>query len=192
MIKTGLFFGSFNPIHVGHLMVASYMIEYTDMDELWFVVSPQNPLKEQKSLLADHQRLHMVNLAIGNDSRFRSCDIEFKMPKPSFTIHTLTYLSEKYPNREFVIISGSDIFPTFHKWKNWEQLLQYYKFYVYPRPGSQDHELLRHPSVQKVNAPMVELSSSFIREALHEGKNMRNFLPEAVYMYMLEMNFYQK
>ncbi len=192
MIKTGLFFGSFNPIHNGHLMVASYMIEFTDMAELWFVVSPQNPLKEQKSLLADHHRLYMVNLAFGDDTRFKSSDIEFKMPKPSYTIMTLTYLSEKFPNREFVIISGSDIFPTFHKWKNWEQLLEYYRFYVYPRPGSQEHELLQHPSITKINAPMVEISSSFVRESIREGKSMRNFLPEPVRKYIEEMNFYRK
>ncbi len=192
MIKTGLFFGSFNPIHLGHLMVASYMIEFTDLAELWFVVSPQNPLKEQKSLLADHHRLHMVNLAFGNDSRFRVSDIEFKMPKPSYTIHTLTYLADKFPNREFVIISGSDIFPTFHKWKNWEQLLEYYHFYVYPRLGSQQHELMNHKSVSLIGAPMVEISSSFIRASIREGKNMRNFLPEPVRVYIEEMNFYKK
>ena len=133
MKKTGLLFGSFNPIHIGHLMIAGYMYEFSDLDELWFVVSPLNPLKEKQSLLADHHRLEMVNLAIDDDTRFRSCNIEFKLPKPSFTIHTLTYLQDKYPDREFVIISGTDIFPTFYKWKNWEQLLEFYKFYVYPR-----------------------------------------------------------
>jgi nicotinate-nucleotide adenylyltransferase len=192
MKKTGLLFGSFNPIHVGHLMIAGYMREFSDLDELWFVVSPLNPLKEQKSLLPDHHRLEMVNLAIEDDTRFRSCNIEFKLPKPSYTIHTLTYLQDKYPDREFVIISGTDIFPTFHKWKNWEQLLEFYKFYVYPRPGSQDHELTRHPSVKVFKAPMVEISASFIREAIHEGKNMSYFLPEKTYKYIQEMHFYEK
>lgn len=192
MIKTGLFFGSFNPIHSGHLILASYMLGFSDLDELWFVVSPQNPLKEQASLLSDHQRLHMVNLAIDDDSRFRASDIEFKMPRPSYTINTLTYLAEKHPNREFIIISGTDIFPTFHKWKNWEQLLEYYKFYVYPRPGSLDHALLNHESIHLVNAPMIEISSSFVRDALRSGKNMKYFLPEKVCKYIEEMNFYKK
>ena len=192
MKKTGLLFGSFNPIHVGHLMIAGYMYEFSDLDELWFVVTPLNPLKEQKSLLADHHRLEMVNLAIEDDNRFRSSNIEFKLPKPSYTINTLTYLQEKYPDREFVLISGTDIFPTFRKWKNWEQLLEFYRFYVYPRPGSQDYELTRHPSVKVFNAPMVEISASFIREAIRSGKNMSYYLPEKAYKYLKEMHFYEK
>ena len=192
MKKTGLLFGSFNPIHVGHLMIAGYMSEFSDLDELWFVVSPLNPLKEKKTLLPDHHRLEMVNLAVEDDTRFRSSNIEFKLPKPSYTIHTLTYLQDKYPEREFVIISGTDIFPTFHKWKNWEQLLKFCKFYVYPRPGSQDHELTKHPSVKVFDAPMVEISASFIREAIRDGKNMSYFLPEKTYKYIQEMHFYEK
>ncbi|MEI8047382.1 MAG: nicotinate (nicotinamide) nucleotide adenylyltransferase [Bacteroidota bacterium] len=192
MKKTGLLFGSFNPVHIGHLMIAGYMYEFSDLDELWFVVSPLNPLKEKQSLLPDHHRLEMVNRAIENDTRFRSCNIEFKLPKPSYTIFTLAYLQEKYPNREFVIISGTDIFPTFHKWKNWERLLEFYKFYVYPRPGSQDHELTRHPSVTLFDAPMVEISASFIRTAIQEGKNMSYFLPDKTWKYIEEMHFYRK
>ena len=189
--KTGLLFGSFNPIHLGHLMIANYMYEYTDLEELWFVVSPHNPLKERSSLLPDHHRLEMVNLAIGADNRFRSCDIEFKLPKPSYTIDTLTYLHEKYPGREFILISGTDIFPTFHKWKNWEMLLEFYKFYVYPRPGTQEHELTKHPSVKVFDAPMVEISSSFIREAIRQGHNVSHFVPEKVWNYIAEMHFYK-
>lgn len=192
MKKTGLLFGSFNPVHIGHLMIAGYMYEFSDLDELWFVVSPLNPLKEKQSLLPDHHRLEMVNRAIENDTRFRSCNIEFKLPKPSYTIFTLAYLQEKYPNREFVIISGTDIFPTFHKWKNWERLLEFYKFYVYPRPGSQDHELTRHPSVTLFDAPMVEISASFIRTAIQEGKNMSYFLPDKTWKYIEEMHFFKK
>ena len=192
MKKTGLLFGSFNPIHVGHLMIAGYMFEFSDLNELWFVVSPLNPLKEKHSLLPDHHRLEMVNLAVEDDKRFRSCNIEFKLPRPSYTINTLTYLQDKYPEREFIIISGTDIFPTFHKWKNWEQLLEFYKFYVYPRPGSSDHELTRHPSVKLFNAPMVEISASFIREAIRTGKNMSYYLPEKTYKYIQEMHFYKK
>jgi len=192
MKKTGLLFGSFNPIHIGHLMIAGFMYEFSDLDELWFVVSPLNPLKEKKTLLPDHHRLEMVNRAIENDTRFKSCNIEFKLPRPSYTINTLTYLQDKYPNREFVIISGTDIFPTFHKWKNYEKLLEFYSFYVYPRPGSENHELTRHPSVKTFEAPMVEISASFIREAIREGKNMSYYVPEKTYQYIQEMHFYEK
>ncbi len=192
MKKTGLLFGSFNPIHIGHLIIASYMLEFSDLEELWFVVSPQNPLKERSSLLADHHRMMMVNIAIEDDYRFRSSNIEFDLPRPSYTIHTLTYLQERYPNREFVLVTGTDIFPTFHKWKNWEQLLEFYKFYAYPRPGSEDHELVRHPSVTLYNAPMIEISATFIRQSILEGKNMVYYLPEKVYQYIREMHFYEK
>ena len=192
MIKTGLFFGSFNPIHIGHLMVASYMHEFSDLQELWFVISPQNPLKEKKTLLSDHHRLALVNIAIDDDSRFKSCVIEFKLPKPSYTIKTLTYLQEKHPNREFILISGTDIFETFTKWKNWEQLLEYYKFYVYPRQGSENHELLKHPSVKLFDAPQVEISASFIRDSIKANKNMLYYLPDKVYKYIQEMHFYEK
>lgn len=190
--KTGLLFGSFNPIHIGHLIIAGYMLEFSDLEEVWFVVSPQNPLKERNSLLADHHRLMLVNIAIENDYRFRSSNIEFDLPRPSYTIHTLAYLQEKYPGREFVLITGTDIFPTFHKWKNWEQLLEFYKFYVYPRPGSEDHEITRHPSVTLFNAPQVEVSATFIRQGLRNKKDMRYFLPEKVFEYIREMHFYEK
>jgi len=190
--KTGLLFGSFNPVHTGHLIIASYMLEFSDLDEVWFVVSPQNPLKERSSLLPEYQRLRMVNEAIANDYRFKASNIEFDLPRPSYTIHTLAYLQEKYPGREFVMITGTDIFPTFHRWKNWEQLLEFYKFYVYPRPGSQDHELTRHPSVTLFEAPMVEISASFIRESIRNGKNMSYYLPEKVFEYIREMHFYEK
>lgn len=189
---TGLLFGSFNPIHTGHLIIAAYMAEYSDLSEIWFVVTPQNPLKEQSSLLDDYQRLHMVNLAIEGDNRFRASDIEFKLPRPNYTINTLTYLQEKYTNRDFVVISGTDIFPTFHKWKNWEQLLEFYKFYVYTRPGSDNHELTKHPSVKVFDAPRIEISSSFIRQAIREQRNMSYYLPPKVFSYIMEMHFYGK
>jgi len=188
--KTGLFFGSFNPIHTGHLLIASYMAEFTDLDQIWFVVSPHNPLKEKKSLLADHHRLAMVNRAIEDDPRFRSSSIEFSLPQPSFTIDTLTYLSEKYPQRKFVLIAGSDILPTLHKWKNYEELLRQYTIYLYPRPDTEASSFDSHPSIFRVNAPMVTISSSFIRQAIKEGKSMRHFLPEAVWRYVEEMHFY--
>ncbi|MEI7980053.1 MAG: nicotinate (nicotinamide) nucleotide adenylyltransferase [Bacteroidota bacterium] len=190
--RTGLFFGSFNPIHNGHLMIAGYMAEYTDLDEVWFVVSPQNPLKEKAGLLADHQRLAMVNMAIMEDPRFRSSNIEFKMPKPSYTIDTLTWLSEKYPEREFLLIAGTDILPTLHKWKNWEELVKQYRFYLYPRPGPAVPAAATHPSFTFVDAPVVTISSSFIRQGIKEGKDLRYFLPDSVWKYLKEMHFYEK
>ena len=189
--KTGLFFGSFNPIHHGHLIIASYMLEFTDLDEVWFVVSPQNPLKEKKNLLADYHRLALVNLAIEDHYRFRASSIEFKMPKPSYTIDTLTWLDEKYENRDFIVICGTDIFPSFHKWKNFSAILDQYKLYVYPRPGYAIGEYGSHPSVKVYNAPLMEISSSFIRKAIKEKKNLHFWMPPKVYEYILEMHFYE-
>jgi len=189
--KTGLFFGSFNPIHTGHLAIASYMVEFTDLDELWFVVSPHNPLKEKSSLLPDHHRLALVNEAIGSDSRFRVSNIEFKLPQPSYTIHTLAHLEEKYPDRHFVLVGGTDMLPSFHKWKNWETILEFYRLYLYPRHESDRHELTGHPSVTLVNAPRMEISSSFIRDSIRQGKNMSYFLPDKVLNYISEMHFYE-
>lgn len=188
--RTGLFFGSFNPIHNGHLMIASYMAEFTDLDQVWFVVSPQNPLKEKSTLLADHHRLAMVNLAVEDDPRFRSSNIEFKLPRPSYTIDTLTWLAEKYPAREFIPIIGSDNIASFRKWKNWEVLLAGYRFFVYPRPESPVPERA-HPSFIPIDAPLITLSSSFIRQGIREGRDMRHFLPGKVWQYIREMNFYR-
>jgi len=189
--KTGLFFGSFNPIHCGHLMIAAYMVEFTDLDQVWFVVSPHNPLKEKSGLLADHHRLAMVNLAIENDPRFRSSDIEFRLPQPSYTIDTLTCLSEKYPKRQFIPILGSDNLSTFQKWKNWEVLINLFRFYVYPRSGSAGEDFKNHPSFIWIDAPLITLSSSFIRQGIEAGKEMRYFLPWKVWRYIEEMNFYR-
>jgi nicotinate-nucleotide adenylyltransferase len=190
--KTGLFFGSFNPIHNGHLILASYMLEFTDLDEIWFVVSPQNPLKEKKSLLADYHRLALVRLAVDDHPKINVTDIEFKMPKPSYTIDTLTWLSEKYENRRFIIICGTDIFPTLHKWKNYEQLLEQYRFYVYPRPGFTLGKYEPHPHIQLYPAPQMDISSSFIRKGIKGKKDMRFWMPDVVYDYIREMHFYEK
>ncbi|MDP1623668.1 MAG: nicotinate (nicotinamide) nucleotide adenylyltransferase [Bacteroidales bacterium] len=189
--KTGLFFGSFNPIHSGHLMIASYMAEFTDLKQVWFVVSPHNPLKEKSTLLADHHRLAMVNLAIEEDQRFKVSNIEFKLPQPSYTIDTMTYLSEKYPLKKFALIAGSDIFPTFHKWKNYEELLKQYHFYIYPRPGTGKSKFDGHPAFTGVDAPMITISSSFIRNGIKDGKDMIYFLPDKVWKYIAEMHFYK-
>jgi nicotinate-nucleotide adenylyltransferase len=189
--KTGLFFGSFNPIHNGHLMIASYMVEYTDLKEVWFIVSPHNPLKEKSTLLADHHRLAMANIAVEDDPRFRASNIEFHLPQPSYTIDTLTYLSEKYPDKEFVLIAGSDNLPSFHKWKNYEQLLELCHLYIYPRPLCGSSPFDNHPHIHFTVSPLIEISSSFIRESIKNGKNMRHFLPEKVWKYIEEMHFYK-
>ncbi len=190
--KTGLYFGSFNPVHIGHLAIANYILEFTDLDEIWFVVSPQNPLKDKTSLLPDFQRLQMVNLAIGDFQKFKSSDIEFRLPQPSYTIHTLTYLSEKYPSRKFCLIMGADNLDNFAKWKNYKEIIGNYQLYVYPRPDSDGGSFREHANVNWVDAPLMEISSSFIRNAIKEKKDVRYFLPEKVYEYITEMHFYEK
>ncbi|NWJ49379.1 MAG: nicotinate-nucleotide adenylyltransferase [Bacteroidetes bacterium] len=190
--KVGLFFGSFNPIHTGHLIVANYMAGFTDLDEVWFVVSPHNPLKEKKSLLSNIHRLTLVRLATEEHPNLKVCDIEMKLPQPSYTIRTLTYLAEEYPENHFVLICGTDILPSFHKWKNYEQILEQYELYIYPRPGYDPGEWKGHPKIKYIAAPMVEISASFIRKGIQDEKNMDFFLPSKVYEYMRGMNFYEK
>lgn len=187
---TGLFFGSFNPIHFGHLCIAEFMVEFGGLKEVWFIVSPHNPLKDKATLLSDQYRLEMVEAAIENDERFRVSDIEFRMPRPSYTIDTLARLSEQHPDRQFVLIAGTDVLPSFHKWKNYEQLLDQYRLMIYPRHGDEDHPLLSHPSITAVNAPRIEISASFVREAIKNGKNIRYFLPEKVLKIIEKMGFY--
>jgi nicotinate-nucleotide adenylyltransferase len=198
-MKTGLFFGSFNPVHIGHTAIANYFVEYAGLREVWFVVSPHNPLKERASLLAEYHRLELVRLALEDDPRFRASDIEFRLPKPSYTIDTLAYLTEKYPKREFVLIMGGDNLVTLHKWKNFEELVRRYEIVVYPRKGSDTGTL--HPSLEKLipkahisvtEAPEMEISSSFLRRAIREGKDMRFFFREPVWKYIRDMHFYEK
>lgn len=191
-MRTGLFFGSFNPIHVGHMAIANYMLEFTDLDQLWFVVSPRNPLKEKNTLLEEHHRLELTRKAIGDDLRFQVSDIEFQMPKPSYTIDTLAYLEEKYPSREFILIMGSDGLKNFHKWKHADLLVKKYHRIIYPRPGMSRDEILSHPNITLTDAPQMEISSSFIRSAIKQKKDVRYFLPEATYTYLTEMHFYEK
>ena len=189
--KIGLFFGSFNPVHCGHLMIANYIVEYSDLDALWFVVSPQNPHKDKKSLLDGYHRRDMLEMAVKNDSRFEVCDIEFYMPKPSYTIDTLARLSERYPNTDFYLICGMDNLVSFKKWKNYQVILDNYHLMVYPRKNYDGGELVNHESVQIVDAPEIEISSTFIRNAVAQNKDVRYFMPEISYKYMIDMNFYK-
>lgn len=198
MIKTGLYFGSFNPIHIGHLAIAGYMAEYAGINQIWFVVSPQNPLKKKETLLEDHHRLRMAELAIGDNDHLKASDIELKLPVPSYTIDTLTYLREKYPKNKFVLVMGEDNLYTIHKWKNAKELVANYSFYVYPRPGTvrPPHvlldELMAKADINFVNAPHMEISGTFIRNGIKSKKDMSYFLPQAVWKYIKEMHFYER
>ena len=192
MIKTGLYFGSFNPVHNGHLMLANYLVEYSELDCLWFVISPQNPFKQKESLLPDYQRLEIMNRAIEGYSKFSACDIEFGMPKPSYTIDTLTYLKEKYPQRDFYLIMGSDNLERLDRWKNHEQILEHYRIIVFPRNGCDGGRLKSYPSIQIVETPIIEVSSTFIRESIQAGRDMRFYMPPRAYDYIDEMNFWKR
>jgi len=189
---TGLYFGSFNPIHIGHMAIANFMIEFSDLEQLWFVVSPQNPLKNKKSLLKDYHRLEMVRLAVEDDDRFRASDIEFRLPTPSYTIDTLAYLEEKNPGREFQLVMGADGLKTFHKWKNAALIAEKYHRLIYPRPGTDMVAVSLLPNASLVDAPLMEISSSFIRNAVREGKDVRHLMPAKAFKYMQEMHFYEK
>lgn len=191
-MKTGLYFGSFNPIHIGHMAIANFMIEFSDLEQLWFVVSPQNPLKEKKSLLKDYHRLEMVRLAVEDDDRFRASDIEFRLPTPSYTIDTLTYLEEKNPGREFQLVMGADGLRTFHKWKHADLIAEKYHRLIYPRPHVDMTAASLLPNLTVVDAPLMEISSSFIRKAIRAGKDVRHLMPEKAYRYMRDMHFYEK
>ena len=177
-MNTGLYFGSFNPIHVGHLIIASHIADNSSLNQVWFVVSPQNPLKPSGSLLNEYHRLHLVQTAVDGDLRFKVTDVEFKLPKPSYTIDTLTYLKEKYPENNFTVIMGTDSFHNITKWKNYELLLKNYSFILYPRPG---FEIKDTPAnVQTIEAPLLEISSTAIRKNIKEGRSVRYLLSDAV------------
>jgi len=198
MNEVGLYFGSFNPIHIGHLAIAGYMTEYAGLDQVWFVVSPHNPLKKKETLLADHQRLHMVNLAIGDNDRLKACNIELKLPVPSYTIDTVTYLNEKYPKNSFALIMGEDNLYTLHKWKNVNELINKCKLYIYPRSDSEKptsaslEQILSTADILQVKAPLMDISGTFIRNGIKDGKDMSYFLPATVWQYIIEMHFYRK
>jgi len=191
-MKIGLFFGSFNPIHIGHLAIANYMAEYTDLDQIWFVVSPHNPFKNKSSLLADYHRLALVNKAIERYPHFKASNIEFGMPQPSFTIDTLTYLQEKNPVHEFSLILGSDNLKNFTKWKNYNLILANHDLFVYPRPDFKSEDINLEGNIHIVDAPLMEISSSFIRNAIKKKIELPYFVPESAYRYIKEMHFYEK
>jgi nicotinate-nucleotide adenylyltransferase len=177
--QIGLFFGSFNPVHIGHLIIANHMANETDLDQVWMVVSPQNPFKDKKSLAKDRDRYNLVHLAIGDNPKLSVSDIEFSMPKPSYTIDTLTYLKEKYPNKIFYLIMGGDNVPTLPKWKNSEFLIENYKIYVYKRPGYDLGPLASHPNITSVEAPLLDISSTHIRQLIKERKSIQYLMPDA-------------
>jgi len=191
MHKTGLFFGSFNPVHTGHMVIANYMATKTDLDEVWMVVSPQNPLKKKQSLARDYDRFHLVQLAIGDNLLLRASDIEFGLPKPSYTIDTLAYLKEKYPQRQFVLIMGGDILVSLPKWKNYEIILRDYPIYVYQRPQYDLGEWATHPQIKILDAPLMQLSASYIRECLQMGDSVQYLVPDAVFDYLQKNALYR-
>ena len=198
MSKIGLYFGSFNPVHIGHIAIAGYMKEFTDLDQVWFVVSKQNPLKKKSSLLADHHRLYLVELAVGDKDTLKPCDIEFRLPAPSYTADTMAWLTEKYPNHNFVLVMGADNLYTLHKWKNAVELVNRFPLYVYPRPETLKKknelldEILNKAKVKWVSAPLMDISGTLIRNGIKKGKNMSYFLHPAVWKYIVEMHFYER
>ncbi|WP_203294854.1 nicotinate (nicotinamide) nucleotide adenylyltransferase [Luteirhabdus pelagi] len=191
--KIGLFFGTFNPIHVGHLTIANHMAEYSDLDEIWMVVTPHNPHKKKKTLLEDHHRLAMVRIAVEDYPKLKASNIEFDLPQPNYTVNTLAHLEEKYPEQQFCLIMGEDNLKNLHKWKNYEVLVNRYPLYVYPRisEGTVQPQFKENVSITRVEAPIMELSSTFIRNGIAEGKNIRPMLPCEVWKYLDEMNFYK-
>ncbi len=194
MKKIGLYFGTFNPIHIGHMVIANHMVEFSDLDEVWFVVTPQSPFKTKKTLLDNHHRYQMVFEATKEFPKLKPSKIEFDLPQPNYTVHTLVHLEEKYSHKyQFCLIMGEDNLKGFHKWKNYKTILENYDLYVYPRisEGEVEHQFKDHPKIHSVAAPIMEVSSTFIRSNHKAGKNIRTMLPENVWQYLDEMNFYR-
>jgi nicotinate-nucleotide adenylyltransferase len=190
-MKIGLFFGSFNPIHVGHMAIAQYMLEHTDIDKIWFVVSPQNPFKTKSTLLDQQHRLVLVRIATEDYPKLTASNIEFCLPIPSYTVDTLAHLRENYPEEDFALIMGQDNLNNFHKWKNYEAILELHDVYVYPRPKAKGCQLENHPKIHLTQAPMMDISAKFIRKCVQENKAVSYFLPPKIMKYIDEMNFYK-
>jgi nicotinate-nucleotide adenylyltransferase len=190
-MKVGLFFGSFNPIHVGHLIIANHMATHTDLDKVWMVVSPQNPLKPKKTLARDFDRLHLVRIGIGDNPRIEASNVEFSLPKPSYTIDTLAFLTEKHPEKTFALIMGGDNIASLHLWKNYEQLLANFDIYVYQRPGTELGPLATHPRVKVLEAPLLDISATYIRDCLKKGQSVRYLVPEPVFEYLEGSTLYK-
>lgn len=193
-MKIGLYFGTFNPIHIGHLIIANHMAEYSDLNQIWMVVTPHNPLKIKENLLDDYKRLNLVALATEDFPKIKASDIEFKLPQPNYTVHTLAHLQEKFPQHEFSLIMGEDNLKSLHKWKNYEVILQNHDIYVYPRISSDiaTLDLKNHPRIHHVDAPIVEISSTFIRESIKNKKNIQPLIPYKVWEYIDYNNLYKK
>ena len=189
-MKIGLYFGSFNPIHVAHLIIANHILNQTGLERVWFVVSPQNPFKKENSLLNEYHRLHLVRLAIEEDPRMKASDIEFGLPRPSYTVDTLTYLREKYPEHEFSLIMGSDSFQNISKWKNPEIILNNYTIYIYRRPGFEINST-ENKNIIVVDAPLLQLSATHLRKLIAEGKSIRYMVPEKVYDEIQKGRYYK-
>lgn len=188
----GLFFGSFNPVHIGHLALANYMVSYTNMQEVWLMVSPHNPLKNKSQLLHQNDRLHLVKLALDFHPTIKASNFEFDLPQPSYTVNTLVRLKEKYPEHQFSLIMGQDNLQTFHKWKNYEEILKHYHIFVYPRPNCAESEFDRHMNITLTEAPVMDISSTFIRKAIKEKKDVQFFMHPKVWEEIDLMNFYKK
>lgn len=190
-MKIGLYFGSFNPVHVAHLIIANHILNETDIEKVWFVVSPQNPFKSETSLLNEYHRLHLVKSAIENDNRIKASDIEFNLPKPSYTVNTLAYLTEKHPEHNFSIIMGSDSFQNLNKWKNYEVIIKNYSIYAYRRPGFEIENTF-NADLKIVDAPLLQLSATYIRKCIAEGKSIRYMVPDAVLEEIEKGGYYKK
>ena len=193
-MKIGLYFGTFNPIHIGHLIIANHFAENSDLDQVWMVVTPHNPLKQKNTLLDDYQRLHLVHLATEDYPKIKPSDIEFKLSQPNYTVNTLIHLKERFPQHEFALIMGEDNLNSLHKWKNYETILENYSIYVYPRISTEveKSDLENHKNVHKINSPIIELSSTFIRDNIKKGKNIAAMLPHKVWEYLDHNMFYRK
>ena len=193
-MKVGLYFGTFNPIHVGHIIIANHLVEYSDLDEIWMVVTPHNPHKKKNSLLGNHHRYELVYIALEKYPKIKPTDIEFKLPQPNYTVKTLAFIDEKYPQHEFSLIMGEDNLQSFHKWKNYETILENHEIYCYPRiaEGKTKTMFENHHNIHKVAAPIIQISATLIRQGIKSNKNVEPMLPKQVWKYIDEMNFYRK